>query len=167
MCTAYVVDDEIIAREGIIKLTEMCGVQVIGEADDGESALLDIMNLNPDIVISDVKMYRMNGIEMATKLRERGYRGKILFVSAYEEVEFLKAALKINANDYILKPVNSKEYKEVIKKVVKTLEHEKEVQRQAALVDKNLIRIMPFLTGELVLSLIEGAYESTESVEKT
>lgn len=120
MIKLLVVDDESTTRNGIIKHINWneLGVDVVKDAKDGIDALKISYDFEPDIVITDVRMPGLNGIELATKLREKFINCKIIFLSGYCDKEYLKAAIKLSAVNYVEKPINIIEIKEAIQKAV-------------------------------------------------
>lgn len=109
-----IVDDEHYSRDNIKELLPWTkyGITQIKEANDGVNALALCESYAPDIVIADVRMPRMDGIEMSFKLRERFPDCAIIFMSGYCDKEYLKSAIKLRAISYIEKPINEVEIKE-------------------------------------------------------
>jgi len=110
---ALIVDDERLARKELISLlTEIKEIEVVGEADDVNSAILEIQKLNPDVIFLDIQMPGKSGFEL---LEQVDIDAKIIFVTAYDE--FAIRAFEVNAIDYLLKPVNPKRLEEAIKRL--------------------------------------------------
>ncbi len=166
MYTVYIVDDEPPARNGLRDCVDWdrFGIQVIGEADDGETALLDICKHSPDIVISDVKMPNMDGIELCLRLRSMGRNIKIILMSAYSDVSYLKSALEVDAIDYVLKPINLKEMEGIIHKAVKELDDEKNRKELMHQMNEKLEKSMPLLREKFFLTLIHDEIEDITSL---
>ncbi|MEK5036728.1 LytR/AlgR family response regulator transcription factor [Sporosarcina sp. FSL K6-3457] len=115
-----IVDDERYAREELTYLLgKFPGVQVVGEAESGEAAILKALQLQPDVVFLDVEMPKMNGIEVAKTLVELKKVPLIIFATAYPQ--FAAEAFRINAVDYLLKPYDEGQLKQTIERIVKTL----------------------------------------------
>lgn len=131
MVKFYIVDDEDMIREGLHYYFnwEEYGAKVVGSQINGELAMTEILELNPDVVITDVVMPRMDGIELASRLRLSGYSGEIIFLSAYQEMSYVKTAFKFDAVDFIFKPIQSDEFIEVIANVVDIVNDKKEKQK--------------------------------------
>lgn len=168
MYRLFLVDDEPGARKGLRNYFkwDRYGIEVVGEADDGDSAIELIQQVKPDIVLTDVKMPNMDGIQLAIKLREQFENIKIVFISGHDDVEYLKSALKVEAIDYILKPVNLKELEAVIEKVLNIIgseERQKEVLNQMNI---KLNQSMPLLRERFLISLIHDRITNLASVEK-
>lgn len=118
--TILVVDDERYARE---ELTYLLGkfprVQVVGEADSGEAAILKALQIHPDVVFLDVEMPKMNGIEVAKTLSGFKKVPLIIFATAYPQ--FAAEAFRINAVDYLLKPYDERLLEQTIERIEKML----------------------------------------------
>ena len=102
-----IVEDEIRIREGIIKLLsktndEFC---LVGEAENGKDGLQLLCELKPDIVITDIKMPLMDGLQMLDKMQEAGLNTKAIVLSAYSEFEYARKAMKLGVTEYLLKPI--------------------------------------------------------------
>jgi two-component system, response regulator YesN len=115
-----VVDDEQATRKGLVKHINWLklGISRVTEARDGLEGLEMARGFLPDIVITDIYMPGMNGIEMAGNIREQFPYCKIIFLSGYSDKEYLKAAIHLNAIRYIEKPINLDEVIEAVKKAV-------------------------------------------------
>lgn len=112
-------DDHILMREGIKKLLEFDGsIEVIEQASDGVECLEKLQKVNPDILLLDINMPRMNGIEVLEELRETRKSLKVLILTVHSEVEYLVKAVDIGANGYILKDTGSAELKQAIESII-------------------------------------------------
>lgn len=111
-----IVDDEKLTREGIISSIDWdsLGVSEIYQADDGIHGLDLARVIQPDIVLSDVRMPRMDGIEMSARIKELFPYINIIFMSGYSDKEYLKAAIKLKAINYVEKPIDTEEIKDAI-----------------------------------------------------
>lgn len=99
-----IVDDHVMVREGIKQLLEMDGdICVVGEAGDGEEGLAVLESTNPDVVLLDVNMPKMNGLEVLQKIKEKGIRRKVLILTIHNEIEYLLKAIEIGVDGYVLK----------------------------------------------------------------
>lgn len=111
-----IADDELLTREGLASSIdwESLGIHQIFQADDGIRALHIAKLQEPDIILSDIRMPRMNGIEMVEKLTEILPDTSIIFMSGYSDKEYLKAAIKLKAIDYVEKPLNPEEVRTTV-----------------------------------------------------
>lgn len=109
-----IVDDEGLARERMAQLvSELGGYEVVGAARDGEEALQQVAQLAPDVVLMDIRMPGMDGLDAAAQLRERGPAApRIVFVTAYGEHAL--QAFDLQAADYLLKPVRRERLAEAL-----------------------------------------------------
>ncbi len=108
-------DDHALIREGIKQLLEFDGsIEVIEEASDGFECLDKLKNVRPDILLLDINMPNMNGVEVLEALKERNDPTKVLVLTVHNEVEYLVNAIDIGANGYILKDSGSAELKKAI-----------------------------------------------------
>lgn len=111
-----IVDDEKITRNGLISSIawKALGIEEIFQADDGLHGLELAKKMQPDIVLSDVRMPRMDGIQMAEAIQEVYPYCSIIFMSGYSDKEYLKAAIKLKAVSYVEKPIEIEEVTEAI-----------------------------------------------------
>ncbi|NQX67401.1 response regulator [Paenibacillus alba] len=156
MYKLVIIDDEPTVRFGLSNYFDWqaYGVEVIGDADDGDVGLELIEREKPDLVLTDVRMPNMDGIQMSNKLSERFPHIKIVFVSGHDDAEYLKSALQVKAVDYLFKPVNLSELAVVIQRVVDTLRTEKQERKLIEDMQVKLIQSMPLLREKFLMSLI-------------
>lgn len=113
-----IADDHMMVREGLKQLLELDGdIKVIGEASEGEKCIELVNQLQPDVVLLDINMPNMNGLQALQKLRKTNEKQKVLMLTIHNEVEYLMRALEFGANGYILKDSESS----VLKKAILTV----------------------------------------------
>lgn len=124
----FLVEDEYIVREGIKNNIdwEKNGYDFCGEASDGELAFPMISEKRPDIVITDIRMPFMDGIELSRMIKEEYPEIKIIILSGHEEFEYAKAAIQIGVEEYLLKPINGDELLQVVNRVAQKIKEENE-----------------------------------------
>ena len=121
---AVVVDDEQLAREEVcFLLSEVRGVEVVGQAADGVEALQVIEAENPDLVMLDVQMPGLTGFEVARRLFDAGIESQLVFVTAYDQHAI--EAFDVNAVDYLLKPVEAERLTTAVERVRRRLATER------------------------------------------
>ena len=127
MLKVFLVEDEIIMREGIKKNIdwEGEGFEFVGDASDGELAYPMIQKTKPDILISDIKMPFMDGLELSRLVKQELPDTKIILLSGYDEFDYAKEAIEIGITDYLLKPISGAELIKVIKGVGQKIEAER------------------------------------------
>lgn len=131
MLKIFLVEDEIVMREGIKNNIDWGreGFDFVGEASDGELAYPLIQKTHPDILITDIRMPFMDGLELSRLVKQEMPDLKIIILSGYDEFEYAKEAISIGITDYLVKPIGGAQLLEAIKKVAQTVEEEKQ-QRQ-------------------------------------
>jgi len=114
-----IADDDAFIRAGITKNINWSeyGIMSIETAEDGLEAFEISLWFMPDILLTDVKMPRVDGIELAKKIRQSIPDCKIIFMSAYSDKEYLKSAIRLSAVDYVEKPFRPSDLKEIIEKI--------------------------------------------------
>ncbi len=136
MYTILIVDDEKIERNGIKFLLKKQEIPLeIYEAPNGKAALEQLCALREqgkeaDILLTDVKMPFMDGIELIRTAKEEGFSLKTIIFSGYNEFEYAKLAVRLGVSDYILKPINPQEFEQTIKKIIGELDKEHTEQEQ-------------------------------------
>ena len=110
-----IVDDHKMMREGIRQLLELDGdITVIGEAKDGLECMDLLCEKQPDVLLLDINMPNMNGIDTLKKIKKKKYTFKVLMLTVHNEVEYLLKAVDIGVDGYILKDSDSQELKDAI-----------------------------------------------------
>lgn len=162
------VDDEEEVRTSIIRKIDWqdAGFEVIGDAENGKEALEKIEQNEPDVVLTDIRMPYMDGLEMAENIRQRYPSIKIVIFSGFDEFEYAKKAIKLNVIEYILKPVNVEELTAILKKIKKNLDEEIEQKRNVTLLRESYIKSLPALREHFLNDLIQGGMEETQIEEK-
>lgn len=114
----FLVDDHEIFRNGLKQLINSeADMEVCGEASSGEDALQQLAAAAPDVIIMDIRMPGMNGLETSTLLLEKNPRGRILFFSLFDEPDYVAAALEMGASGYILKDTSNKIFLSAIRTI--------------------------------------------------
>jgi YesN/AraC family two-component response regulator len=133
MCRILIVDDERLIRKGLIAKLAHNNVECswIGEANNGQEALSIIESENPDIVITDIKMPVMDGIQLIRYCYENFPGTKFIIMSGYAEFTYAEQALNMGVSSYILKPINDTNLVKSIKKVMDELLNSREAEKNA------------------------------------
>lgn len=127
MLKVFLVEDEFTVRERMKRNInwEEHGFVLVGEAGDGEIAYPMILENKPDIIITDIKMPFMDGLELSRLVRTSMPQVKIIILSGYDEFDYAKQAIGIGITDYLLKPIAAKKLIESMKKVALIIERER------------------------------------------
>lgn len=116
MRKVVVVEDEDLVRRGIVEAVDWQSVDcaVVGEAANGSAGLEVIRRERPDLIVTDIKMPQMDGIEMLRQLRAEGNAAAVILLTAYSDFTYAQAAVKLGAVDYLLKPFHDGELEEAV-----------------------------------------------------
>lgn len=133
-----IVEDEYLVRQGISSLVNFkkFNMQVIGEAENGLEAWEKIQAECPDIILTDINMPQMNGIKLAQLAREQYPQLHIIFLTGYDDFDYALSAVKLGADDYLLKPFSREDVEAMLIKVKEKLDREKKQQQVHELVEK-------------------------------
>lgn len=167
MLKVFLVEDEFVVREGIKKNVDWKshGYEFCGEASDGELAFPMIQKLKPDIVITDIKMPFMDGLELSRLIKKELPWTEIIILSGYEEFEYAKEGIKIGIAEYLLKPISGEDLlKEVDALSVKIEEKRKEreiKEKYAREMEENFLKARK----DFFQYLVSGAKTAAELLE--
>ncbi len=127
MYSLFIADDEKEIREGLKCILDWksLGFKICGEAGNGEDALNSILELQPDLVLLDIRMPRMLGIDVAKSARAAGYLGHFVILSGYSDFSYAQKAISYHVDNYLTKPIDEVELMETINLVKERLEIEK------------------------------------------
>ncbi|PKM41085.1 MAG: hypothetical protein CVV04_01100 [Firmicutes bacterium HGW-Firmicutes-9] len=125
MCkySVVIIDDEPWTREVVKHLGQWkeLGLSIVGEASDGDLGLEMVRELRPDIILTDVRMPYLNGIDLVRTLRAEGNQAQVIFFSGYDDSSYIRSALRLGASDYLLKPIKPNELNERLKTCVEAI----------------------------------------------
>lgn len=127
MKTILIVEDEVRIRQGLANLIGKVGMgfHVVDTAENGYEGLQLITKLEPDIVITDIQMPKMDGLKMIEQAVGFGARCVFVVLSGYSEFEYARTAIRLGVKDYLLKPVNISMVKELLARFAKDGEEQK------------------------------------------
>ncbi len=126
MVKVFLVEDEIVIRENICQMVPWAeyGFELCGEAGDGEMALPLILEKKPDVLITDIRMPFMDGLELSQIVRKELPDTKIVIVSGYDDFNYARTAITIGVEEYLLKPVSRQDFVDVLEKIRGRFEEE-------------------------------------------
>lgn len=124
-----IVEDEYAIRRGIAETVNWraLGYETVIQASNGLEGLETAQKESPDLIITDVKMPKMDGLEMIAKLRESDYNGKIIILTAYDTFNFVQKAIRLGAVDYLLKPFHDGDLEEAVMRISKDVSEDDSV----------------------------------------
>lgn len=152
------VDDEEEVRKGIIRKIdwETLGFQVVGDAENGQDALEKIEQLEPDVVMTDIRMPYMDGLTLTSWIRQKYPSVKILIFSGFDDFEYAQQAIKLNVTEYILKPVNVEELTQILNRVRENLDQEIEQRRDVDRLRESYLNSLPILRELFLNDMVRG-----------
>lgn len=169
MYSVFLVDDEPIVLEGIRSKIdwEKSGFTFSGEATDGEIALSMINELKPDILITDIKMPFMDGLQLASSIKKTQPWIKIIILSGHDEFDYAKRAISIGIEDYILKPFTSEEIISALEKAAGQIDRERKQLSDFSRMQEELKSSEKLIQKEFLNNLIHGSLDMTTAMQKS
>jgi len=164
MLAVLIVDDEVEIREGLRNRFswEQYGIHQIMTADDGISALEIASAYQPELIITDIKMNRMSGLEFLNELfqnKESGYNPQTIVISGYDDFSLVKQALQMGVMDYILKPINIEELKQVVTKSINNIYRKRIESQTEAQLQSHASFAIAKIREELLLELLQQEFD--------
>lgn len=167
MYKVFIVDDEIVTREGIrdnVKW-ENTNFVLAGEAPDGEIAIPMIQEIKPDIVVTDIKMPFMDGLQLSRIIKKSIPWIKIIILSGHDEFDYAREAIRIGINEFMLKPVSSTDLIEVLNKVALQIEQEKKEREDTEKLKRQVENNVPLFRNEFLNKLVLGLVPPLEVID--
>ncbi len=158
MYKLLIVDDNCYERQGIAKLEcwEQFGFGEIFFAEDGTEGLEIALREKPLLVITDVSMPQMDGLEMSQKIYEQLPDTKFIFMSCFDDSEYVRGAIDVNAHGYILKPINIGKLYGIIERILKINALEQEKQDKISILEHQIKEDLPILRNQLIRDMFYG-----------
>ncbi|MCL6603584.1 MAG: response regulator [Paenibacillus sp.] len=163
-----IADDEYIIREGIRQSVdwEGLGLEVVTEAEDGEEALENALKYRIHIALVDLNMPIMHGIELMKRLREQLPACKIIVITGHDEFTYAQESIRLQVNDYILKPADPKQLTQVIRGVRDELESERQKSQHLAQASRQILKNFPLLRERFCQEWLDGNLSQAEIEEQ-
>jgi two-component system response regulator YesN len=154
MYKLLIVDDEKIVIEGLKYATNWkdYDIEIVGTASNGKEALKIIIDTKPDIVLQDIRIPEINGLDLIKKAKALGLETVFIIISGYSEFEYAKRAIELEALDYLVKPIEVDEIIVSVKKAICKLKKRNEEKR----IDKTIKRYEDAMEEKQVLEFILG-----------
>lgn len=167
MFKLLIVDDEEIEREGMRNYIpwEKYGIEVVGTAWNGLDAYEQIISEKPDIVLTDISMPIMNGIELIKKTKESLFDVEFIVLSGYGEFEYTSKAMEFGVRYYILKPCDENKISEAIHKLINDIQIKKENERKEGSYKSIVRRLLPLAKSQIFRNLILGKEQINDDYE--
>lgn len=163
-----IVDDEEEVRQGVIQKIQWdkFNFEIIGEAQNGMEAMDIIEDNIPDIIITDISMPLMNGLELSEYIQLNLPTVKTIILTGFEDFNFAQQAIKFGVEDYILKPVLPKDLNELMERLKSKLDCEIEQKENIIKLKEHFNESMPIIRGKFLSQIIESAIDEKEIMEK-
>ncbi|WNQ11212.1 response regulator transcription factor [Paenibacillus aurantius] len=167
MWKIVLVDDDRQALQGMQRMIPWreLNLEPVGEAMDGEEGLRLIREHAPDIVITDIYMPVMNGLDMIEQLRREDFAGRIVILSGYADFEYARQALRLSVDDYLSKPVTLQTIREVLEKAIAELEAASRQRLEEHELRQKLMLYEPFVANEWLKAVVTGCGKGPEAGE--
>lgn len=125
-----IVEDEYVIRKGLSKILKKISseYEIVGQAEDGIEGLELIKSKSPDLIITDIRMPKMDGLQLLQALRNDEIKVKAIVLSAYSEFEYAQKAISLGVSEYILKPISIPDLTAALENIEKQLDEEKEIK---------------------------------------
>lgn len=138
MYSIMIVEDEELVRQGLTSLVnyEQFGMKVIDQAENGRIAWEKFQAQPADLLLTDINMPQMNGLDLAQLAREKAPSCHIIFLTGYDDFEFARKAIRLGADDYLLKPFSKADIEEMLGKIKNKLDEERKKAQVESLVDQ-------------------------------
>ena len=168
MYKLLLVDDEEDVREGVVREInwEAIGFEVVEKAENGREALEMVERLQPDVVVTDIQMPFMNGLQLAEAVRERFPTIKLIILTGHDEFEYAQKAIKLHIDEYVLKPFSAQELINALLKVKEQIQEEVSHRENVQLLKEHYRKSMPVLKENFLATLMNRKLPRDEVYEK-
>jgi two-component system response regulator YesN len=168
MYKLMLVEDEEDVREGIIQEIDWSalGYEIVGTAENGKEAVELIERSVPDVVVTDIQMPFMDGMQLSEIIKARYPMTKVIILTGYDEFEYAQKAIKLHIDEYVLKPFSAQELIEVLKKVRDQIDHEISQKENVHILEEHYRKSLPVLREVFLASLLTRKLLQTEIEEK-
>ena len=168
MYKLLLVEDEEEVRKGIVNKIdwEKYGFQIIGEADNGRDAIDIIERTVPDIVITDIRMPFMDGLELCQYIKEKYPLIKVILLTGFDEFKYAQQAIKLNIMEYILKPISSEELTTCLIRIKDKVDMEMAQRKDMEALREYYIKSLPVMRDKFLTSLITTRQKKEDIISK-
>lgn len=169
MYRIVIADDEEYVRELVIKYINQSQseFEVVGKAEDGLHAMELVQSLKPDILITDISMPLMDGLELIKKIRDLGQPIKTVIISGYDDFSYAKSALTLGVTDYLLKPFLPPELFDVLNKIKEEIEHQKTLLQNMQSMKSQLEDNLQSLQEHYLKNLFQDSIDEKDILEES
>jgi two-component system response regulator YesN len=168
MYKILIADDEANVREGIrdnLNWSEL-GFEVVGDFENGREVIQAAAQLQPDVVLTDINMPFVDGLEVSRYLFEHFPRTKVIILTGYDEFEYAQQALKLKVHDYILKPNTANELRQILTRLKAELDEEATQTENLSNLKQRLKESLPLVRERFLNQLTAGSVREGELEDK-
>lgn len=168
MFKVVIIDDEPIVRKGIVNIInwQALNCQVVGEASNGLEGIQLIESLKPDIILTDINMPEIDGLEMIRRALKVVPWTKIIVLTGFREFDYIQEALKLGASEFLLKPSKIDEITTAVKKVCLELEYKQERDKNIRVLEEHYNRSLPLLKEKLLFDIVFSSRLNEQELEE-
>ena len=167
MYTLLLVDDEREILDGLREVVpfEEYGFTVVGEATNGLEGLQKAEELQPDLIITDIRMPLMDGLTMCAEIRKRLPASRFMILSGFDDFEYARQAIELRTMAYLLKPISSSEFIAMLKDMREKLDEDFASRRNLVQLKRHYHNSLPLLREMLLNSLVTGGISSEKAIQ--
>ncbi len=167
MYKVVVIDDELIVRKGLINIInwETLGCKIVGEAGNGIDGLKIIEEKEPDILITDINMPEVDGLEMIRNIKVTLPNIKIIVLTGYRDFDYIQEALKLGASEFLLKPSKISEIDKALRNICLELKFSKVSEERVIQLEEHFQKTLPLLKEKLLFEILYSPGLNADAIE--
>jgi two-component system response regulator YesN len=168
MYKLLIAEDELVVRKNIIKKIEWerYGFKVIGEAENGKEALDVIDDMKPDVIITDIEMPFMNGLELSSIVKKKYSTTKIVLLTGFDEFKYAQKAIELNVMEYVLKPVSADSLVKILEKIKSQLDKEIAQKKDVEALREHYLQSLPVMKVNFLNALIRAKQNESDILSR-
>jgi two-component system response regulator YesN len=166
MVRVLVVDDEKEIRNGLMGLLPWAewGVDEVMGADDGDTALELALQARPELIITDIRMPRMSGLQLIEELVRNKFEGSVIVISGFDDFQYAKDAFKLGVTDYLLKPISKDELAKAVAISLQRMREQRAQEQNRSMIEQGYAQAIPRMREEVLRELIERPYRESQEL---
>lgn len=168
MYQLIIVDDEAVIRKGLRDYIDWksMGFRVADTFEDGKEALEYLDSHKVDVVVTDIEMAEVSGLELAKQISQSGRGTKVIIISGYKEFEYARKAVEYGVENYLLKPIRMEEVTEIFGKIAENLDAANAKEEEKLRTEQGFTELLPEFREQFFAGLLVGGSRSIESIRR-